>query len=283
MIKLFFLFIVLLTTTSFCQTDTLDTIVLANGKTIKGKVLSIKQNAVEFVESSTSIIYEYEKTKINLVILSSGKIINFNKQTTSLAKQNEALVEEQKDTVGTQIEIGGGVLFAFKSDNYEGGTGANIFLELRTPSIVAVRTNFGWYSADTKVDYLSKGNSSFYLMELSLLLRSMSGVLQPYGGLGIGYYFIDNTLDNEVIQYLEQFGFGAKEDIEDGIGFHIRGGVDVILESNFGFFLDFKYWIYNPKAISTVYQLQYPNQEVSTDAEIKLNNLSLTIGLVIIL
>ena len=274
-------FIILLTALALCQTDTLDIIVLSNSDILKGKVLRIRTESIEFIESSTSIIYEYEKKVINSIVFSNGKIINFSKENTVSPEQNKLLIEE--DTIDTQVEVGGGVLFAFKSDNYDGGVGANLFLELRTPSIVAVKTSFGWYSADTKVKYLSKGNSSFYIMELSLLLRSMSGVIQPYGGLGIGYYFVDNTLDDQVIQLFEQYGYGINEDIENGIGFHIRGGVDVLFELNIGFSLEFKYWIYNPKAIATVYPLQNPNQENRADSEIKLNNLSLIIGLVVIL
>jgi hypothetical protein len=277
---LFFLF---LSPFAFAQTDTLDTIILSNGEILKGKVLRIKTESIEFVESSTSIIYEYEKKKIDSIAFSNGKILNFSKSTTPPPVQNPTLVEEKGDTIGTQVEIGGGILAAFKSENYDGGFGANIFIELRSASIVAVRADFGLYSADTKVDYLSKGNASFYLIELSLLLRSMSGTLQPYGGVGIGYYSIDNTLDNEVLQWLEQNGYGGKEEIADGIGFNIRGGCDAMFESNFGFFLDLKYWIYNPNVKTTVYPLQNPTQESSAEEEIKLNNISLIIGLLVIL
>jgi len=281
-IKYMFLFITLLTTISLCQTDTLDTIILKDGETLKGKVLIVKIDVVEFVEESTSIIYEYDKTDISLIALSSGKIIDFNKSTT-LDKKGEVLVEEQEeDTTGVQFGIGGGVLLAFKNKNYDNGTGANLFLELRAASIISVRANVGWYSADTKVDYLSKANSSFVLMELSLFIRAMSGVMQPYGGAGIGYYSIDNTLDNEVIKLLNQSGFGAKEQLEDGIGFHVRGGFDLIFTSNFGLFADLKYLIYNPTVTTIVYELNSPSQEFSVDNEIQLNNLNLNLGLVIL-
>lgn len=281
-IKCIFLFITLLTTIVLCQTDTLDTIILKGGETLKGKVLIVKTDVVEFVEESTSIIYEYYKTKINLIILSSGKTIDFNKSTT-LDKKEKVLAEEQEeDTERIRFGIGGGVLFALKSENYDNGTGGNLFLELRTASIISVKANVGWYSADTRVDYLSKGNSSFVLMELSLLFRAMSGVMQPYGGLGIGYYSIDNSLDDEAIQYFNQLGLGIREQIEDGIGFHVRGGFDLIFESNFGLFVDLKYLIFNPKATATVYELNSPSQEYIASDEIQLNNINLILGFVIL-
>ncbi len=238
--KYIILFLALLTTISYSQSDTLDTVILYNDDMLKGKILRIKTESIEFIELSTSIIYEYENKKIKSIVLSNGKIINLNKSTTPPPVQNPTSDEEKEDTIGTQLGIGGGVLFAFKSDNYESGTGANIFLELRAASLVAVRTNLGWYSAETKVDYLSKGNANFYLMELSLLLRSMRGTIQPYGGVGIGYYFIDNKLDNEVLQFFEQYGYGVKEEIENGIGFFIQGGADAMFASNIGFFFEFE-------------------------------------------
>jgi len=74
------------------QTDTLDTIILRDGETLKGKVLIVKTDMVEFVEESTSIIYEYDKTKINLIILSSGKIIDFIKSSTGEKKGEKILL-----------------------------------------------------------------------------------------------------------------------------------------------------------------------------------------------
>ncbi len=189
-------------------------------------------------------------------------------------------VEESKSI---RYGIGGGLLLPFKSKNYESGTGGNLFLELRSTTPISIRANIGWYSADTRVDYLSTGNTSFLFMELSLLLRAMSGVLQPYGGLGLGYYSIDNTLDNEIIQFFNQLGLGVKEQIKSGAGFHMRGGFDLTFESNFGLFLDIKYWLYNPEANSIVYPLEQPGEESGVKKEIELNNLNLIVGVVIIL
>lgn len=159
--------------------------------------------------------------------------------------------------------------------------GGGLFFEFRTGSILSVRTNVVWYSADTKVDYLSKGNSSFFLLEQSFLLRATSGVIQPFAGLGISYYSIDNSLDDEVKQLLSQLGLGAQEEIEEGIGLHIRGGFDLIISSSFGLFWDLKYLFFNPKATTTVYVLNNPSQEFIVSEDIKLNNLNLILGVAI--
>jgi hypothetical protein len=199
-------------------------------------------------------------------------------------KKKDVLVEEQdEETKRIQFGIGGGVLFAFKSKNYDSGTGGNLFLEFRSTIPISIRANIGWYSADTRGDYLSAGNSSFVFMELSLLGRAMSGVLQPYGGLGFGYYSIDNSLDDEVTQYFNWLGFGVSEQIEDGVGFHIRGGFDLIFESYFGLFIDMKYWIYNPETTASEYPLGEPFEGSTVKKEIQLTNLNLILGVTIIL
>ena len=138
--------------------------------------------------------------------------------------------------------------------------------------------NFGYYSADTKVDLLSKGNTSFYLPELCLLLEAKKGTVQPYAGVGLGYYIVENTLDNQVIQFFQSQGLNVKEEIESGIGFNIRGGLNIFFNEKVGMFFDMKYLIFNPKAKVTV-SMPYPYQEVSFENDIKLNNLSFVIGL----
>jgi Outer membrane protein beta-barrel domain len=284
MIKVLILFYLILTTLVFSQSDTLDTILLDNGDVLKGKLLRIKPEAIEFFESSTFITYEFEKSKIDSVILSDGKILNFMKNPPSTNEPKPPLKEEaKKDTNNFRLAIGGGVLFAFKSDNYANGTGVDLFLEIGAATLISVEANIGWYSANTNVDYLSKGNASFTILELSLLLRDMSGGLQPFAGIGIGYYSITNELDEEVIQYLNEFGLTATETVESDINFHVRGGIQFMLSPNFGFSFDFKYLIFNPTAITTVKQLSPPYQSNTVEDQIKLNNLNLIFGLVVVL
>jgi hypothetical protein len=195
----------------------------------------------------------------------------------------DSLVIAEQEMRSVQYEIGGGLLLPFKSKNYEGGTGGNLFLEVRSTTPISIRANVGWYSADTRIDYLSKGSSSFLYLELSILLRAMTGTLQPFGGLGIGFYSIDNSLDKEVIDFFNQLDFGVKEEIQGGAGFHFRGGFDLLFESNFGMFMEMKYWLYNPEATSTVYPLDHPSNETEVSKEIELSNLNLILGLFIIL
>lgn len=278
MSKLFLLIAILFSTTTFCQTDSLDTIFLNNGDVIKGKVIIVKQNVVEFLEHSTSILYEYEKTKIKLINLANGKTLTFDNQNIQSPNSNDTLITSQQVSNGTRVGVGIGFLYALKSENYESGTGVNLLLKIRFPSILSLMFNFGYYTADTKVDLLSKASTSFILPELSLLFESKKGVVQPYVGLGLGYYIIDNSLDEQLVQSVQQLGFGIEEEIESGIGFEVRGGLNIMFAQNVGLIFDMKYWIYNPKVNSKVYQT-YPYQEYSVQNEIQLNNFSFIIGL----
>ena len=86
MFKLFLLISALSWVTIYAQIDTLDTVYLNNGEIVKGKVLLLKQDVVEFVEHSTNIKYEYNKTNINHITLQNGKTITFNNDIEDLPK-----------------------------------------------------------------------------------------------------------------------------------------------------------------------------------------------------
>ena len=275
--KLFFLVTILLYSTIYCQSDSLDTIFLNNGDVIKGKVIKVKQYDVDFLEQSTSIMYEYEKIKINFITLANGKTLWFNKESPNAPNTQEGITKSQRIAGGTQYVLGLGFLYALKSDHYESGMGVDLFLKSKFPNILTLMLNFGYYSADTKVSMLSKGNASFFLPEINLLLEAKKGSVQPYAGLGVGYYIVDNTLDDELVNYFRSNGYNIKEEVESGIGFNIRGGFNISLSDNIGLIFDLKYWFYNPKAKSTVTQI-YPYGEYTAENEIQLNNLSFIIG-----
>jgi hypothetical protein len=208
-------------------------------------------------------------------------LISFNlfcQSTTS-----DSTLNKSRYSTVIRYSVGAGLLSAFKSKNFENGTGGNLFIEVRSTTPISIKANFGWYSADTRVEYLSKGNSSFFFGELSLLLRAKTGILQPFGGLGLGFYSIENTLDDEVVQFFNQLGYGVKEEIQSGAGWHFRGGFDLLFESNFGVSIEMKYWRYNPEAVSTVYPIQQPSDETTTSKEIELSNLNLVIGVFMVL
>ncbi len=70
----------------------------------------------------------------------------------------------------------------------------------------------------------------------------------------------------------------VKEEIESGIGFNLRGGLNILFNDKSGLVFDIRYLVYNPKAASTVTQAD-PFQKFTAENDVKLNNISFTIGL----
>ncbi len=272
------LFITILYCTSvIAQVDSLDTVFLKNGDTVKGKVLLIKQDAIDFIDQSTNIQYEYNKSVIKFITLKTGKTIWFNKDIENLPTKPVNIDDEQGLT---RVAAGLGYLYVLQNDNFDAGSGIDFFLKVRFPSIISLMFNLGYYTADTKVDFLSKANTSFVMPELCLLLEAKKGSVQPYAGAGFGYYNIDNTVDDQVVQFFQSQGFNLKEEIESGIGFNIRGGLNVLFNEKVGMFFDMKYLIFNSKAKVTVSR-SYPYQEATIESDFKLNNLSFVVGLLV--
>jgi hypothetical protein len=104
--KLLLLF-VLISAVCYSQNDSTDKIELKNNKTIEGKVVKIKTSAVEFKESSSDLIYEYEKKEIRYIKLSSGKVLTFEDYTEK--KPESKSEEKQKEPIIIKEDSGPGI------------------------------------------------------------------------------------------------------------------------------------------------------------------------------
>jgi hypothetical protein len=59
------------------KADTVDKIYLKNDAMFTGKVKMIRSDAVEFIDSDTKLSFEFKKSEIKVIILSSGKVLTF--------------------------------------------------------------------------------------------------------------------------------------------------------------------------------------------------------------
>ncbi|MGE5399499.1 MAG: hypothetical protein ACM3S2_03790 [Ignavibacteriales bacterium] len=78
--------LIIMTFTCFAQLDSLDRIELKNSQTYTGKVIKVTSSTVQFRESITNLLHEYNKSEIKDLRLSNGTTITFN--TTTEDKQN---------------------------------------------------------------------------------------------------------------------------------------------------------------------------------------------------
>lgn len=92
LIVVFLLFI--LTTLSYSQIDSTasDKVYLNDGSSMTGKVITVKKDAVSFLDNTTKLSYELEKSDIKLIVLSTGQTLSFKGNTT---KTNESKTQEE--------------------------------------------------------------------------------------------------------------------------------------------------------------------------------------------
>ncbi|MGE5432247.1 MAG: hypothetical protein ACM3QX_14285, partial [Syntrophomonadaceae bacterium] len=85
--SLFFVFLVL-SVTCFAQLDSLDRVELKDSKVFSGKVIKVTSATVQFRESITNLLHEFNKSEIKDMKLANGVTVTFDNKSTSPDQQN---------------------------------------------------------------------------------------------------------------------------------------------------------------------------------------------------
>ena len=156
------------------------------------------------------------------------------------------LILNHNISIAQSYTVGGGLSYATDNTNAKGNIGFEGNFTFLTESIVAIRASVGRYGSDTKVNIISEGDYSLLWLEGTLLLQGKSPKVQPYGGIGGGYYITSHELSSRLNNILSLLGVRAKEDIQDVFGIHFRGGLNVPVSPTVALNLDLKYVILKP-------------------------------------
>ena len=97
--------------------DTADKIYLKNEAMFTGKVKMIRSDAVEFYDSDTQLAYEFKKSEIRVIILSTGKVLTFG-DNAEQPKQAEAPAATPSPSQPAQ----------YYPPQQESGTGAGVII-----------------------------------------------------------------------------------------------------------------------------------------------------------
>ena len=123
--------------------------------------------------------------------------------------------------------IGSHACITTDNANVKSGKGFDIDFSL----LKAIRISVGRYTADTKVGDLSEGDYSLIWVEVSATPHLMVGIFEPYLGIGPGYYITSHELSARVNDALARRGLRAIEDIHDGIGTNLVGGLGILVST----------------------------------------------------
>jgi len=91
---------------SYSQVDTaahFDKIYLRNGSNLQGSLKIIKSDVIEFIERNTGITYEFKKSEITIIALSSGKTISFVDEAPVNESANQLSTHSQSMTLQQMI------------------------------------------------------------------------------------------------------------------------------------------------------------------------------------
>jgi len=189
----------------------------------------------------------------------------------------------EKVEMGPKTGLGIRVGFATLSEeNFGSGLkyGGNFFLGI-TKNISIELSGLRFQSnVEGDPESLSKGKLSIIPIQLSLQARFPAGVkFFPYIGGGVGYYLNTFTLDEDLIEEWDALGFVIEEKVENAIGFHFGGGIDLFFTESIALNVDFRYCIAKTTGSWTLTD-QFSPIEISGDLEkLSLNSIMLGAGL----
>lgn len=190
------------------------------------------------------------------------------------------LILFQNFSIAQSYTVGGGLGYAIENSNAKGGVGFEGNFTFLTESIIAIRASVGRYGSDAKVDKLSEGDYSLLWIEGTFMLQGKSPSVQPYGGLGARYYITGHELSSRVTNSLALLGLRGKEDIQDVLGIHLRGGLNIPVSPTVALNADLKYVILKPDVKVDVTNLS-TFQTVSVTESVDLSTLIIGFGVTI--
>jgi outer membrane protein len=108
----------------------------------------------------------------------------------------------------------------------------------------SVELSVDYVSTDVEVSALGMSTDVGELTQVPVLLTgrmhfSTNPKVSPYLGGGVGYYFNDFDSKRAVAESI--YGPGAKMDVDDSVGYHVDGGVEVFVTEHAAINLDIKY------------------------------------------
>ncbi len=106
-----------------------------------------------------------------------------------------------------------------------------------------------------------------------------------YGLAGLGYYFVDYSWSDDTEAYFESvkeafpaFSTRVKQEVDNGFGFHLGGGLDYLLTSQLSLNIEAQYILFSPKARGFWKDLEDGTERLF-DNDLDLNTFLFTAGI----
>lgn len=141
---------------------------------------------------------------------------------------------------------------------------------------VGTSLSFLYYSGSSKGGadrMLSEGGFQMTPVMLNVFGRlPIEGVAALRLGGGVSYVHASHELESSLVQALQSMGFGAKEEVDSGLGYQIMGGIDFWLSDRVSVGAEIIYLFFEPRVKATVWSLA-SGRSASAEADVKLDRI----------
>ena len=204
------------------------------------------------------IEWELNKNRIIRRLLFQGKVVEAYYDRVGAGSANPGIhsPSNSSQSLRGKFGIGARVAHVFYLDDHYYEFGVKIEEEPDDAVMYGINCTYflhEYFSLELSADYVEtdvelsvlglSGNVG-QLTQVPVLLTgrihfSTSSKVSPYLGGGVGYYFNDFDSERVITEFL--YGPGADIDVDESIGYHVAGGVEVFVSDNAAINLDLRY------------------------------------------
>ncbi len=249
-----------------------------------GKIRYIWYRVSYYSKKKSNVVVGFIQTSSVEIIRGAPKIAKEERQKPKIKKKKLSAISVPRKTyapkkfkIGPKSGVGFLAGYAMPAENnYSSGLkyGGNIYLGITKNVSIEFKGLSFQSDVEGNPEALSKGKLSVIPIQLSIQARfPISNRLLLYLLGGGGYYLNRFNLDEEIIDAWDALGFDIEEKVENAIGYHFGGGIDLFITKNIALNADVRYFIAKIKGSWTLTDQIIGTENSGSLEDLNLNSL----------
>ena len=249
-----------------------------------GKIRFIWYRVSYYSKKKSNVVVGFIQTSSVEIIRGAPKIAKEERQKPKIKKKKPSAISVPRKTytpkkfkLGPKSGVGFLAGYAMPAENnYSSGLkyGGNIYFGITKNVSIEIKGLSFKSDVEGNPEALSKGKLSVIPIQLSIQARfPISWRFLPYLLGGGGYYLNRFNLDEEIIDAWDALGFDLEEKVENAIGYHFGGGIDLFITKNIALNADVRYFIAKIKGSWTLTDQIIGTENSGSLEDLNLNSL----------
>jgi len=249
-----------------------------------GKIRFIWYRVSYYSKKKSNVVVGFIQTSSVEIIRGAPKIAKEERQKPKIKKKKPSAISVPRKTyapkkfkLGPKSGVGFLAGYAMPAENnYSSGLkyGGNIYFGITKNVSIEIKGLSFKSDVEGNPEALSKGKLSVIPIQLSIQARfPISNRLLLYLLGGGGYYLNRFNLDEEIIDAWDALGFDLEEKVENAIGYHFGGGIDLFITKNIALNADVRYFIAKIKGSWTLTDQIIGTENSGSLEDLNLNSL----------